>query len=230
MTAAVPRANYSGLLLRLKSEEPFPVVASRLSDVTHRSSPTAPGWHLFEWVSEFDAGTEARGVREDDGRFVYPLLLREVEERFLLASTHSEVVQRFITHNRLARLIERPMIDVAGLVRESVFPSANEQTPNLSSYRMGALYAAVDGFGRSVRTISLFGDDLASAGVVREILKYLNAFRVTLREARSEQEVLSVSTQGEISFYYRGASSLEGVDKALAHVRRGNFIHWRTKQ
>lgn len=230
MTAPVPRANYSGLLLRLKTEHGFPVVAERLADVTHRGPVSAHGWHLYEWVSEFDAGVDARGVSEDGDRYVYPLLLREVEERFLLASTHSEVVQQFITRNRLARSIERPVIDIGGVVRESIFPSTPEFSAGASSYKMGALYASVDGFGRSVRTISLFGDDLANAGVVRDMLKYLNPFRVALRETRNEQEVLSISTQGEISFYFRGAASLDGVDKALAHVRRGNFIHWRSKQ
>jgi hypothetical protein len=230
VTNGVPRANYSGLLLRLKSERSFPLVADSLGDVHHRGLISAHGWHLYEWASEFDAGVDARGVSDTDGRFVYPLLLREVEERFLLASTHSDVVQQFVTRNRLARLIERPMIDVAGLVRESVFPATEDSASGASPYKMGALYASVDGFGRSVRTISLFGDDLASAGVVRDVLKYLNPFRVALRDVRSEQEVLSISTQGEINFYYRGAASLEGVDKALAYVRRGNFIHWRSKQ
>jgi hypothetical protein len=230
MTSAAPHANYSGLLLRLKSEEPFPVLAGRLGDVSYKGMASAQGWHIFEWTTEFDAGIDNRKVNEEDGRFVYLLLLREVEERFLIASTHSDIVQQFISRNRLARLVERPVIDVAGLVKESLFPKNQEQTPSSSTYRMGALYAAVDGFGRSVRTISLFGDDLGSASIVRGMLEFLNPFRVTLRDIRSEHEVLSISTQGEINFYYRGATSLDGVDKALGYVRRGNFIHWRLKQ
>jgi hypothetical protein len=100
----------------------------------------------------------------------------------------------------------------------------------VAPYRLSALYAAVDGFGRSVRTVSLFGDDLGGAAMVRGILEYLNPFRVTLRDIRNDLEVLSISTQGEMNFYYRGASSLDAVDKALSHIRRGSFIHWRLKQ
>lgn len=229
MTGGAPRANYSGLLLRLKSSEPFPAFASRLPNIAPRNFASTHGWHMFDWATDFDAGIEARGMSQVDGRFVYPLLLREVEERFLLLSTHSDVVQEFINSNRLSRLVERPVIDISGLVKELVFPGGDEQAAGTAGYKMGALYAAVDGFGRSVRTISLFGDDLGSAAMVRDVLKYLNPFRVTLRDARNEQEVLSISTQGEISFYYRGMPSFESVDKALAHVRRGNFIHWRSK-
>ncbi|MEC5407571.1 hypothetical protein VOM14_18650 [Paraburkholderia sp. MPAMCS5] len=226
MTSA-QRANYSGLLLRLKTEEAFPAVASRLPDVEYHGAIASHGWHLFNWTTDFDAGVEHRD-QADDGRFIYPLLLRDVEERFLLASIHSDIVQQFLGRMRLTKNVERPLIDVAGLVKDSVFPDGDPSVAT-TTYRMGSLYASVDGYGRSVRTLSLFGDDLGSAGLVRDILKHLNPYRVTLREVRSEQEVLSLSTQGEISFYYRGATSLEAVDKALSHVRRGNFIHWRVK-
>lgn len=114
---------------------------------------------------------------------MYTVLLREVEERFLIASTHSDIVQQFISRNRLSRLVEKPVIDVAGLVKEAMFPQGANESVGNSTYRMGALYAAVDGFGRSVRTISLFGDDLGSASVVRGMLEFLNPFRVTDRKS-----------------------------------------------
>lgn len=230
MNSSAPKANYSGQLLRLRSEERFPVVAQRLKDVARVGEASSHGWHVFEWTTDFDAGVETRRESESEGEFTYALLVREVEERFLLASTHSDIVQQFISRNKLSRLVEKPLIDVASLIKHTVFPSESEQQAQGAPYRLGALYAAVDGFGRSVRTVSHFGDDLGGASVVRGMLEFLNPFRVTLRDIRNDQEVLSISTQGEMNFYFRGASSLDAVDKALAHIRRGNYIHWRLKQ
>ncbi|WP_227243096.1 hypothetical protein [Paraburkholderia caribensis] len=230
MSSSAPKANYSGQLLRLRSEEKFPVVAQRLENVVLAGETSARGWHVFEWTTTFDAGVDSRRVSQNGEAFTYWLLVREVEERFLLASTHADIVQQFIASNRLARLVEKPVIDVASLVKQTIFPADTDAEQPGAPYRLGALYAAVDGFGRSVRTVSLFGDDLGGATLVRGILEYLNPFRVTLRDIRNDLEVLSISTQGEMNFYYRGASSLDAVDKALSHIRRGNFIHWRLKQ
>ncbi|MFF7058090.1 hypothetical protein ACFY89_15550 [Achromobacter spanius] len=231
MISPAPKANYSGQLLRLRNEEKFPLLAQRLKDVVRTGESSSRGWHIFEWTTDFDAGVDSRRVSEDGEQFTYSLLVREVEERFLLASTHTDIVQQFLARNRLVRSIERPMIDVASLVKQTIFPAEHDQPSSPGTpYRLGALYAAVDGFGRSVRTVSLFGDDLGGASMVRDMLEFLNPFRVTLRDIRNDQEVLSISTQGEMNFYFRGAASLDAVDKALAHIRRGNYIHWRLKQ
>jgi hypothetical protein len=230
VSSPAPKANYSGQLLRLRNEEKFPVVARRLENVVPVGVTSARGWHVFEWTTDFDAGVETRRATEDGEYFTYWLLVREVEDRFLLASTHADIVQQFIIRNRLAKAVEKPLVDVAALVKRTIFPTDGEIDNSATPYRLGALYAAVDGFGRSVRTVSLFGDDLGGATMVRTMLEYLNPFRVTLRDIRNDQEVLSISTQGEMNFYYRGSGSLDSVDKALAHIRRGNYIHWRLKQ
>lgn len=224
--------NLSGNLFRQRNNLSFATWAQQIQDVQFADKVGDGGWHLYNWRTSEEVGfSQDNDINKPDstGFYSYPLLIREVEDRFMVVSIHSSVIQAFINRKRLARQIEKPDINISSIVQNSVFPSDVEGQSKGNAFRLAAVYAHVDGFGLSLQKISLFGEDICNANLIKDILKYLNPYRVTLRDIRASSEILSIGSTGEISFYYKGPISLDKVDRAMAFIRRGNYIQWRMK-
>ena len=89
-------------------------------------------------------------------------------------------------------------------------------------FRSGSL----EGYGRSLRTIGLWGDDIADAKFFHEVRDRILAYRVSLRDTKTDREVASIGSQGEVSFYYRGISHLDQTDRLLKFLTALSAITW----
>jgi hypothetical protein len=94
------------------------------------------------------------------------------------------------------------------------------------TFCMGALHARVEGYGNSLRSLALYGNDLAESKLFFELLPQITPFRVHLRDVRLGYEVLSIGSKGEVGFFYRAYESLKDVDRALTYLTQGGYLSW----
>lgn len=183
-------------------------------------------WYESEHPLPKDEKSTANKVTAE-GKYEYPFLLRESEDRFILMSLDETLISSFTKDLKLTRTLQRPKIDIGALVRDLVSPPMSAEDGNIGrEYLMSRIWAAVDGYGRALRTISFSGDDLAEAQLFASSLKVISPFRVVLRDAKTEAEVISIGSNGELSMYYRGPSHLSELDRLLKFLTRRKYISW----
>lgn len=139
-------------------------------------------------------------------------------DRFLLLTSHLDLIDHFIECIGWKALIVTASIKVQDLVKD--------MTEKPTHYCLGAVQARVDGYGRSLRSMSLYGMDLADAQLFRDILPKLVPYYVHLHDVRTGDEVIRVGNQGKIKFTYNGKESLHEVDKALHYLSKHGYLQW----
>lgn len=212
--AAIEGFNATGRLLewsRGQSAEPVTWFSSLPVEVVPLG---VPGWSILRFRSDMPL------LGEEDSRkeWVYPYLLRESGNRLLLLSSHSELTLKILDLCNIRWRLSSPTIYVPQLVANIV--------SNPGEFVIGALWARIDAFGRSLRTIALYGDDLGDSALFKDILPRLRPFRVALRNLRLDAEVLSLSIRAEVGFTFSGEHSLQRADDALAFVTATGFLDW----
>jgi hypothetical protein len=228
MTSTTFRSGYvAGRLFRIRGElrrgTPFALVSDRNGTSTELD---VPGWSIMTWATDRAIkNIEPTRVRSSDGSLLFDLMIRSVDDRFLLLAHHAEIVESYISRARLRSLVASPVVDVSQIVGDFVSPPSDSDLRD-SAYRLGSIFANVDGFGGNLKSASLYGDDLAAAGLFRSALPNLAIHRVGLKDARSGRDAVSVGIQGEVAFYYHDSASLRKSDRALAFLRRHGYIHW----
>ncbi len=150
--------------------------------------------------------------------FEYEFVLRQSGRHFLLAGVDELLLPKVLTQLGWLRLVAPPYVDTVGLCKDMV--------TNPSSYSLGVVWARVDAYGQSLRTMAFYGEDLAEAGLFKQLLPGLTPFRVHLRDPRNGVEVLSIGSKGELAFQFRNANSLREIDKCLRHLNNRALLSW----
>lgn len=153
-------------------------------------------------------------------------LLREGRDRFLLLANDSSHVSSLIEILGIAAWLRRPRVLVAKFVRDSVAPVNSPTQEVARKYRISNVFAAVEGYGRAVQTIGLWGDDLLNAELFLKLLETVRPYRLTVRELMRNNDVASIGSLGEVNFYYGGETQLKRVDAFFRHLKRGGYIRW----
>lgn len=223
------KVHYAGYLYRLTSGRSF------VETINSSSSPVLVNefdtgyWKYFWYKSHKNLLSEAHSpvAQTADGTYDYPFLLRESEDRFILLSLDESLVTGLTKELRIPRVLQKPKIDIEQLVRDLVTPPQrgdNEDTGR--EYLMARVWASVDGYGRALRSMSFSGDDLAEAQLFSSTLKSVSPFRVILRGIKTNQEIVNIGSNGELSILYRGSRHLDELDKLLKFLTRGGYITW----
>lgn len=184
-----------------------------INDLTEK----APGWFSFFYL------TQTPMIAEDYLKpppYYYPFLVRTspINKRILLLSITDILINEFLSSAKLLKRVRAGQIKIPDLVHKLV------EKPDV--YCLSVIYAKVDGYGRSLRALSLYGADLGEAQLFRDILPKLVPFRVQLRDVRTGEDILQVGTKGEIGFSYRDIRTLNKVDKALTFLKDNGFLLW----
>ena len=153
-----------------------------------------------------------------DGKYLYHFLLRTSGPRYLLLSSQLVLVEALLDRFSLRERIVRPVVAISKLVEDLV------REPR--EYVLGAIYAEIGGFGENLRKISLFGNDIGGTELFASILPRLQPYRVSIRDVALRREVLSVGRDGEVSFHYSGAASLQHAVTFLSVLTRDNYVAW----
>jgi hypothetical protein len=185
-----------------------------IEDVNEESS----GWYSLTFRSNEPMMGEDKMLVPPP--YYYPFLVRvsSGKKRLLLLSLDDSLINKLLALMDWARRIKPAQIKIPDLVKQL--------TEKPDAYSLSIVFARVDGYGRSLRAISIYGTDLGDAQLFRDILPKLVPFRVQLRNVRTGEEVLQIGTKGEVGFSYRDATTLQKVDKALIFLTRHGFLIW----
>lgn len=185
-------------------------------------------WQSF-WLrsSTLLAGT-APVAPEADGSFAYPFLVRTSEDRYIIVSKDAGLVDQMLERAGVGGHVHAPRVQVDRLARELVFPKTLEGEKIAGRrYTIGSLYAAVEGYARSLRNVIFYGDDLAEAELFRYMLKQSVVTRIGLRDPRIDKDLLNIGSTGSVDFQYRGIAHLNAIDQLTRFMRARGDIEWR---
>jgi hypothetical protein len=179
-------------------------------------------WYSFNWLApanlnlHLDAGALAGQANS------YPFILRESSDRFILLSTHHSIVQAFFRWCGVEPQLEYPRVNIIDLVSAVIRPPEDQGR----IYRLGAVFAAVEGYGRMLKTVAFWGDDIGDAGLFQEVASKISPFRTALRDIRTDREIVSIGSGGEVSFFYRGLGHLDQTDRLFRFLTGLELISW----
>ena len=178
-------------------------------------------WFTFVWKPPASVALHAEALT-GGGPATYPFLLRESSDRLILLSTHTTIVQSFFRACGIESMIEYPRVNIVQLVSAVTAPAE----PEGRIYRLGAVFAAAEGYGRSLKTVAFWGDDLGDARLFREISPKLAPFRAAVRDVRTDREIASIGSNGEVSLFYRGLGHLDQTDRLFRFFTHLDLITW----
>lgn len=230
----LPKVPFSGRLCRLKSDWDIATALRRnftSFEIIHKQEDIeGTKWQQFWLQSRKPLSSIASEAPDEEGFFQYPFVIRAAHNRFILASREAILVEKLLEYSGVGDLIDYPRVNVDKLARELVFPSANTKNGIVPGrkYAIGAVYGAVEGYARALRTVSFFGDDIAEAELFRYALQQIIITRIGLRDPVIDKELLSISSTGSIDFQYRGAQHLNAIDQLTSFMRLSGYIEWRT--
>jgi len=204
-------APLSGVLRRLDENESVKALLEPRTDLSDWVTLVEGAWYRFTWT------TRTEQIK---------LTLRDGKDRFLLLANEQTFVSAFLDISGLVRRVRRPRILVSQFVKNSVAPVDGAAGVFERLYRISGVFAEVTGYGRSLQTVALWGDDLLNAELFDSLLPKIEPYRVTVREMVGHSEVASVGSKGEVSFFHGSTAHLKRVDAFFWHLKRQQYIRW----
>lgn len=179
------------------------------------------GWYSFE-VTPLTSWEKNKDLT-DNTTPLYKFWVRKGGEgRLLIVSTKNDYVSRLLEEFKLTSWFNNtPTVNIEGLLNDLM------RQPRITDYSLGAIYARINGYGQDLRTIILYGDDIASASLFElKISPYSTPYRLVLRKNRWK-EVINISEKAEIAFNYRNMESLAELDEALKVIAKDlGHLEW----
>jgi hypothetical protein len=210
MTADV--SNLAGFLYRVSDEESMRQIFSRMRDVGSWETIVEGEWFSFVWKASHEEVT---------------FILRDGKDRFLLLSQDQAHVASFLAVCGIENRLDRPRVLISAFVKDLIAPVNDARLAVAGrQYRISNVFAAIDSYGRSLKTIALWGDDLLNAELAITLLNQISPYRVTVRDLIRDSDIASVGSNGEVNFFFRGVSHLRKIDSFFRFLKRQGYIRW----
>jgi hypothetical protein len=227
----LPKTPYAGKLCRLSFDGGLNLILQRLSSAykqdVHASLVTGCKWQTFS-IETKSPLTSTSVETNAEGSFFYPFLARVSGDRIILVAREAALIDQIFEISSVSGHVDSPRILIDKAVRDLVFPAGGTSVSAVGrKYTIGSIYAAVEGYARALRSISLFGDDLAEAELFRYALKQMSVHRAGIRDPATDKELMSVSSNGGVDFHYKGVSHLNAIDALTSFMRVNGYIEWR---
>jgi hypothetical protein len=153
--------------------------------------------------------------------FQYEIICRRSGPRILILSEGRSIVEHLVKDN-LDEVLPPGLRRVSIAVQELV--TAITARPTL--YVLSFVHARVPAFGAALRSVSLYGDDLAEASLFRDQLPLLIFFICGLRRATGGSEIVRLGADGTISFRFTDPRDerIREVEEILRFLRSERYL------
>jgi hypothetical protein len=240
----IRQAPYVGQLFRLGGEVSFEDVLLKVEKSFHGKTKLVEindsEWQELWLVPEPNHRSGPRDPQLDRLMFNTPFLVKGHRradqkradvgsvEKIVLLALHDEFVEWLLDAGGVIGRTIPPRIHVDRLARDLVAPStAVTEKIGGRPYLMGAVWAAIEGNGDALRSVVLYGNDLADARLFQQLLKRINVHRVGVRHLTGK-EILGISGVGQVSLQsHRGLRHLQMIDELLTFLEGSGYIDWR---
>lgn len=151
--------------------------------------------------------------------YEYFFLLRPSGSHSLLVGAEGGMVDVLIQRTTLNEGIYAPRVFVDRLVTDLA------NSPD-DRFLMGGVFARIEGYGNSLRSIALWGADVADAELFHRIRANIAPYRVELRDVKRGSQILSISSRGELTFNYDRPELLLDITTTLKTLHDEGYIEW----
>ena len=151
--------------------------------------------------------------------YEYAVVIRRSGPRCLILASARNIAQHLISTD-LARVISPRLVTVSIAVDNLVRKLCQKPTVYVLSF----VHARLPAFGASLRSVSLYGDDLAEASMFRDHVGLMNFFTCGLRRAVGGPELLRLGADGTVSFYLTDPHRVLEVEGVLSFLRQEGYL------
>lgn len=173
-------------------------------------------WDEYTYRSDIPLrGEEQRGLYG----FEYRVLCRQSGPRVLLLSESKQIVDVLLAQAvrpSLALTLRRVRVPVDELVKSLA------ERPG--AFVLSFVHARVPVYGQQLRSISLYGDDVAESTLCRTHLPLMECYACGLRDVVGGGELIRLRGDGVISLAAHGLRNMNLVERALGFVRERGFL------
>lgn len=178
--------------------------------------------HLPRFWRSFTYSTEAPLRQEDladlPPPYRYPMVIRARKTRAIVLSVDDAVVDHF-----LATAAVRAAVGTLHPVQIRVDDFVKSILETRSAYQVVFAHAKSPASGRSLRSISFYGEDVTSAPLFRNQARSLTFLTCGMRSLAKGNEIVRVSTDGVVSAEGDRPKAVGLLEEVLAYLRSRNM-------
>ncbi len=175
------------------------------------------GWELYQFTSPLPLQDEDE--LNVPGPYIYPVFHKQSESRNHLILSVSKSVVEYIKNNVLPKFFNTSFwtirFDVHKLVKDII--------ENPKTYSLTSVHTRVDAFGISLKSASFYGEDIGESGLFRHNFEIFSCFTCGLKGSDDPGELISIKSNGRLSFYCESIDQLANIERVLGFIRKGGF-------
>lgn len=210
-------SGFSGMILKPieKPKVEFEEFMAEVKGVSNVNKIAGTEWFSFTLSLKEPINLEDKPSRS--GAYESPFISRWGGESFICTSSVREyssfLIEKLIPSTGL---IFRPQgIDVNGFVKKTTYQPYK--------YSITSISARISTWGAALRSVSFFGEDVTSSGILIENIEKLNVTSCGVAEASTSREVVRIGSRGSINFSIANIQNYNSIDKILKYLKYHNF-------